>query len=225
MKRNFIVSLALTLSVFMSSCSDDSDTIMNGTATENAVNFKMAGTDVVRAKNLYAAMKSSAEYADFTKAVNSFNNMLVVQQSFESKALWMDWIKTNISKTRFTGTAQFETMYDAMITKFRVMKAANETLFSLTKNAAQSEFHIILEPEFGYQGEYPVNTLACEDNCMDFCESSLDDNDAVLEYTLSLANSSASDSECESLSVWAYQHHSQFYNAIVYLFNECLGNC
>jgi len=215
------------LSVLLSSCSDENDTIMNNTGVQTdaiAGHNKMGSTDLGRAKDLYAAMKASAEYGDFTNAVKSFNASLQVEISFGSKAEWINWLRNNISRTAFTSVSQFETKYDNMIVKFRAMKAANGTLYFLLKDTKQSDLQVILQPEHGYQGQYQTQS-ECEENCMDFCESSLDDNDTVLDYTLFLANTSSSESECESLSVWAYQHHNQFYHGIIYLYNQCLGNC
>lgn len=229
MKKFTLPTLICVLSLSFFSCSKDNSEIVSENQLTNYQLKALNTTDLATAKQLYIDMMATQEYANFKNSIKNFNDRLGVanQVSFETKAEWMDWIRSNILITAFTIISEFETFYDDSISKLDTMIAANSTLYNFMDKADSAEIGQIITPEFNdtIPGGYPVTTNSCVDGCIDWCDSALDLIDNILQDSIALAETATIYSVQLEATMNAYAAHANQYLSIGKQFNQCVGAC
>lgn len=180
MKKLALPFIFCVSTLFYFSCSSDIDNTTDNQQQEST-SFQlksMPSDSIAVAKRLYADMMQSQPYIDMKTSVRAFNTKIGYNKgvSFLTKAEWMQWINSNISKTNYTSVSQFEYMYNDFVNKSTIVRQRNQRLFSLLHTAANNDsvYSYIITPELQIVTPQPDIQSACEEACMDACTYNID---------------------------------------------------
>lgn len=178
-----ILGLTFTLSLSVSSCSNDLDN--SPKEDSSVIDFQLkSGNDL---KTLYDAMVASQDYIEYEIAVKDFSaKMRFDGQSsdIDTEAKLLSWISTNISDTGFTNFTEAQDKWDDIVARGEILVDDNESLFLEIGNNTAGDFQAIL-PEPGVE--------PAANPCQEACASAFNSTMASVMSEFTSAVQAASD--------------------------------
>lgn len=176
-KIKLIVSLLIvTVATFVAvSCSESETT----SKEENNLMYRNAKPSVNKMKEEFAQIMNSEDYINLEKHMVTIAKAVGKDNiiPFDSKENFEEWININISKTNFESKESAMEMYNKFIELSDNYMLKYGYFYEDLKLLAKDDVHLVLEPQLQTS---PIITTqgACQNHCMDECESNIDFLDA-----------------------------------------------
>jgi hypothetical protein len=180
---------------------------------------KLTSSELATAQSAFRTMIGTSDYRDYKNARSSFlanmNGNLVF---FRTKAEYMTWITSNLSRTAFTSISAFESSLDNMVAKQANLRAKNVSLYKFMDNSDADQWLSIVQPSLGVP-PIPNITNSCSDGCMNDCSQTLDNIEQGTAFNQAMYGGNAFTDAIIDAMYW-----SMFESAVDDL-NSCLAGC